>query len=83
MGTLSHTERIARGLLKHYMPNERFVFNCRPEWLMNPKTGNALELDIFAPDLKLAWEIQGVQHGRFTPGQNQSARMVRHHQVAT
>jgi hypothetical protein len=65
---LSNTERIARGLLHHYLPDERFIFNVRPEWLVNPKTGNALELDIYCEHLKSAWEINGVQHGRFTPG---------------
>ena len=68
MGRVSNTERIARGLLKHYMPNERVAFNVRPEWLVNPKTGNALELDLYLVDLKQAWEINGIQHSRFTPG---------------
>jgi len=68
MGRLSHTESIARGLFKHYLPNERVIFNVRPDWLVNPKTGNALELDLWMPDIKSAWEISGIQHSRFTPG---------------
>jgi hypothetical protein len=44
------------------------AFGVRPEWLINPETGNALEIDIYFPDLKLGFEIQGTQHYRFTPG---------------
>lgn len=68
MGRLSNTERIVRSLLNHYMPHEKVAFTIRPEWLVNPKTGSALELDLYLPDLKQAWQITGIQHSRFTPG---------------
>lgn len=65
---LSQTEYIARQLLKHYLPRVHFVYNLRPEWLKHPKSGRRVELDIYAPDLTAAWEIQGVQHGRYIEG---------------
>jgi hypothetical protein len=65
---LSQTENIARALFKTYLPNERVVYGVRPDWLMNPETGNCLELDLYWPDLKMAAEIDGSQHFRFTPG---------------
>lgn len=34
----------------------------RPEWLRNPKTGFKLELDYYIPELKIAFEVQGLQH---------------------
>lgn len=65
---LSKTEATARALLAHYFPRERFIYNIRPSWLINPKTGRRLELDIYCPDRKLAIEIDGIQHGRYIPG---------------
>ncbi len=65
---LSNTERIARALFRHYLPNQRVVYNVRPEWAINPETGNALEYDLLFPDLRLAVEVNGIQHFRFTEG---------------
>lgn len=39
----------------------------RPDFLENPVTGNNLELDLYNKDLKLAIEVQGDQHYKFTP----------------
>ncbi len=65
---LSRTERIGRDLFRHYFPREQAVYNVRPDWLVNPETGNALEIDIFYSALNLGVEISGIQHGRFIPG---------------
>ncbi len=65
---LSQTESIARQLLRHYLPKDRVVFNSRPEWLVNPETGHALELDILYPEIGFACEAQGSQHGRHIQG---------------
>ena len=34
----------------------------RPQWLKNPKTGRAMELDCFNPQLRIALEFNGPQH---------------------
>ena len=41
--------------------------NVRPDWLVNPKTGRRLELDFWLPEVKVAIEVQGVQHSKFVP----------------
>lgn len=38
------------------------IYNHRPDWLKNEKTGKNLELDIFYPELKLAIEANGIFH---------------------
>lgn len=40
----------------------------RPSWLRNPRTGRALELDMFVADPRpVAFEFDGAQHDRYTP----------------
>ena len=34
----------------------------RPQWLRNHETGYPLELDFYIPELKIAFEVQGLQH---------------------
>ena len=55
-------------IIKTIYPDEFIMRNYRPDWL----TG--LELDIFLPSRKLAFEYQGIQHFkpiRFWGGQEQ------------
>jgi hypothetical protein len=53
-------ERLCRVALKQLFGVE--FKRVRPQWLKNPKTGFALELDGYNADLKLAFEYQGSQH---------------------
>jgi hypothetical protein len=47
--------------------------NVRPDWLVNPATGERLELDCYNPDIVtplgkgLALEYDGIQHSQYTP----------------
>ena len=53
-------EKALRQVLKQIY-KENFP-NVRPDWLVNPKTNNCLELDCYSEKLKLAFEYQGIQH---------------------
>ena len=61
---LSRTEALGRALFYHYFPRLRQTHNLRPDWLTWPVTGNRLELDIYFPEIRVAVEIDGIQHGR-------------------
>ena len=50
-------------LLKGYGVQE----NVRPDWLINPKTGRRLELDLYLDNVKIAIEVQGGQHTHYVP----------------
>lgn len=39
--------------------------SIRPSWLINPVSGNRLELDGYNPNLCIAFEYQGEQHYNF------------------
>ena len=40
----------------------KFTPNIRPSWLVNPKTGYKLELDLYSEKGKLAFELNGKYH---------------------
>lgn len=42
-------------------------YKIRPDFLKNDVTGYNLEIDLYNDDLKLAVEVQGDQHYKFTP----------------
>jgi len=50
------TETLLYSIIKNMFPDTTIIRHHRPEWL------NRLELDIFLPDLSLAFEYQGQQH---------------------
>lgn len=45
----------------------RPFFKIRPEFLKNEHTGKNLEIDLYNHELRLAVEIQGIQHYKFSP----------------
>ena len=60
---VSNMERIARECLESY--KSKFgepIYNYRPDFLKNPKTNRNLELDIYFPEQKIAFEINGGFH---------------------
>lgn len=50
------TETLLYSIIKNIFPTTTIIRHHRPEWL------NRLELDVFLPDLNLAFEYQGQQH---------------------
>lgn len=65
VGFTSKLEAKAKIILEHIF-NRPFI-RIRPDFLENPVTGNNLELDLYNKELKLAIEVQGDQHYKFTP----------------
>jgi hypothetical protein len=59
-------ENILYKIIKEKYPNQNILRNERPNWLKN-NNGNNLELDIFLPDLNLAFEFHGRQHRDHVP----------------
>lgn len=59
---VSKFESLSREYLEFYYKNEDVIYNYRPDWLKNPKTGYNLEIDIFYPKLKFGLEVNGATH---------------------
>ena len=47
--------------LESLFPGKTFA-KVRPDWLINDRTGRAMELDGFNAELSLAYEHNGLQH---------------------
>ena len=66
-----HTVRDSKlELLTKYHLEDLFqqpFWKIRPQFLKNELTGKNMEIDLFNKDLRLAVEVQGVQHYKFTP----------------
>lgn len=58
-------EKILRELVESRYKHTLVLFNHRPESLRNPKTNRKLELDIYLPKKRIAYEFQGSQHAWF------------------
>lgn len=87
MAGVSKTELTARGLLKHYLPTQKFAYQIRPTKKLGARPYQLLqaylynlelygmEIDIFLPEWRVGIEVQGLQHYRpvefFTRGDNQ------------
>jgi len=65
IGKGSNGERACRVFLQSYfnLPFE----SCRPDFLVNPETGRALEYDCYEGSLRLAIEFQGEGHYTYIP----------------
>jgi len=74
--SISSLERSVKEILEKYIDDNFFIDNKRKDLLnyglnmKNPDTGLYLEIDRFYPELKVAFEIQGVQH--YSPGGEKS-----------
>jgi len=60
-------ERKFYDLLTYIFYDCELIYRERYYWLTNPETGYPLELDIYIPNLRLAFEYDGSQHKKFTP----------------
>lgn len=58
----SYGEKMLRSFVKKVFQNEKIYFNVRLKQIVNPETNMPLELDIFIPEKKLAFEFHGRQH---------------------
>ena len=56
------SERLFGECLRESFPNDTILDAQHYTWLTNPKTGYPLELDFYLPELKIAFEVQGLQH---------------------
>ena len=68
----SKGESICREIMER-LTGERFD-NVRPSWLINPVTGQKLELDCYSEKLKLAVEYNGKQHYVYNRHMHQNSR---------
>ena len=71
MGTeyTSTQELQLREVLVRLLPGWLWEYNARPSWLKNPLTNHELELDIYSPVNRIAFEYNGAQH--FTVDESQ------------
>ena len=62
----SSGELLLREILKQIIDNNNVIYNHRGLGIKNSRTGNELEIDIYYPDYKLAFEFQGEEHFKET-----------------
>ena len=59
-------ENLMRAVLDNTVAVSRYLDNCRPGHIVNPKSGYRLEFDRFYYSLGVAFEFQGIQHRQLT-----------------
>lgn len=64
MGAYSKLHNYTVRKIRNSFRNLQIIENYHPHWLLSP-AGTRLEIDIFLPEIKIAIEIQGVQHFKF------------------
>lgn len=62
MNKTSRGEALLRMFLKRAFPKHKHYYNVRNLGIINPKTNQQLEIDIYIPDLKIGFEFNGKQH---------------------
>lgn len=70
MDFISRGERICRETMETIY-GKPFI-SVRPDWLINPETGQRLELDCYNDEMKIAVEYNGEQHYKWPNFTNQS-----------
>ena len=60
----SRTEKLVFEYMKSIFAQFEIINNHRPDWL---RYNQNLELDIYLPELKLALEVNGIQHYEYVP----------------
>ena len=60
-------ERECVKVFRELYGSEVVVQTRKCKWLVNPMTGRALELDVFAPEAMVACEYDGAQHRKVVP----------------
>ena len=62
---ITKIELLTREFFKELFPYEEVIYNHRPDWLKNEKTGRNFELDIYYPNKCIAVEVNGPFHKLF------------------
>jgi len=62
--SLYRRQRLVYDMIKSIFPDNQIIWEKNFDWLVSPKTGMPLRIDIYIEDLSLAIEYMGEQHYR-------------------